>query len=373
MRILIQRVKSASVTIGGQLRSQIGAGLLVLLGVGADDTDEDVEYLAGKLVRLRIFDDAQGVMNLDVRQAGGQVLVVSQFTLLASTRKGNRPSYIKAAPEAVSRPMYERFAARVAELLVEAENGDYHYAYHICPDFKVDGHEARNFTVCYSAEHHSPVWVAAPVHNCYVGSSGNRNYGPDPVIPSSIQPSGSKASMGSPYNRGHMLGNHERSRTSGMNKQVSYYTNIAAQHGSTFNTGDGAWNNLEDKIDDYWCADTLYVVVGAYYDKWTDSYGNSAPQRSTSFGNITTDVPTMFYTLCLRTKKGNTNKSVMNCAADELQCAAFVMSHAMGKGHDPQAGDMRSVKEIEELTGFTFFANVPNAPKDTYNASDWGL
>ena len=91
--------------------------LLVLLGVGADDTDEDVEYLAGKLVRLRIFDDAQGVMNLDVRQVGGQVLVVSQFTLLASTRKGNRPSYIKAAPEAVSRPMYERFAARVAELL----------------------------------------------------------------------------------------------------------------------------------------------------------------------------------------------------------------------------------------------------------------
>ena len=117
MRILIQRVKSASVTIGGQLRSQIGAGLLVLLGVGADDTDEDVEYLAGKLVRLRIFDDAQGVMNLDVRQVGGQVLVVSQFTLLASTRKGNRPSYIKAAPEAVSRPMYGRFTARVAELL----------------------------------------------------------------------------------------------------------------------------------------------------------------------------------------------------------------------------------------------------------------
>ena len=93
------------------------AGLLGLLGVGADDTDEDVEYLAGKLVRLRIFDDAQGVMNLDVRQVGGQVLVVSQFTLLASTRKGNRPSYIKAAPEAVSRPMYGRFTARVAELL----------------------------------------------------------------------------------------------------------------------------------------------------------------------------------------------------------------------------------------------------------------
>lgn len=117
MRILVQRVKSASVTVGGQLRSQIGAGLLVLVGVGTEDTDEDMEYLAGKLVRLRIFDDEQGVMNLDVQQAGGEVLVVSQFTLQASTRKGNRPSYIKAAPEAVSRPMYERFTARVAELV----------------------------------------------------------------------------------------------------------------------------------------------------------------------------------------------------------------------------------------------------------------
>ena len=117
MRLLIQRVKHASVAIGGDVCSRIGAGLLVLLGVGADDTDEDVEYLAGKLVRLRIFDDAQGVMNLDVRQVGGQVLVVSQFTLLASTRKGNRPSYIKAAPEAISRPLYERFAAGVGRAL----------------------------------------------------------------------------------------------------------------------------------------------------------------------------------------------------------------------------------------------------------------
>lgn len=117
MRVLIQRVKNASVSVGGDELSRIGQGLLTLVGVGADDTDEDMEYLAGKLVRLRIFDDEQGVMNLDVRQAGGEVLVVSQFTLQASTRKGNRPSYVRAAPEAVSRPMYERFTARVAELL----------------------------------------------------------------------------------------------------------------------------------------------------------------------------------------------------------------------------------------------------------------
>ena len=117
MRLLIQRVKNASVSVGGVELSRIGQGLLVLVGVGVEDTDEDMEYLAGKLVRLRIFDDGQGVMNLDVRQVGGEILVVSQFTLHASTRKGNRPSYIKAAPEAVSCPLYERFTARVAELL----------------------------------------------------------------------------------------------------------------------------------------------------------------------------------------------------------------------------------------------------------------
>ena len=117
MRLLIQRVKNASVSVGGDELSRIGQGLLVLVGVGVEDTDEDMEYLAGKLVRLRIFDDGQGVMNLDVRQVGGEVLVVSQFTLQASTRKGNRPSYVRAAPEAVSRPMYQRFTARVAELL----------------------------------------------------------------------------------------------------------------------------------------------------------------------------------------------------------------------------------------------------------------
>lgn len=117
MKVLIQRVTQASVVIDGVCRSRIGQGVLMLLGVGGDDADDDIEYLAGKLTRLRIFDDAQGVMNMDIQQIGGEVLIVSQFTLMASTRKGNRPSYIKAAPEAISRPMYERFTARVEELL----------------------------------------------------------------------------------------------------------------------------------------------------------------------------------------------------------------------------------------------------------------
>ena len=117
MRLLIQRVSEASVSVGGELRASIGPGLLVLVGVGHDDGEEDIEYLAGKLVRLRVFDDEAGGMNRDLGQAGGEALVVSQFTLMASTRKGNRPSYVAAAPGAVSRPLYERFAARVGELL----------------------------------------------------------------------------------------------------------------------------------------------------------------------------------------------------------------------------------------------------------------
>ena len=116
MRLLIQRVKRASVEIEGTIKGAIGKGLLVLVGVTHEDTEEDLEYLAQKLLNMRIFDDEQGVMNLDVQQVEGELLIVSQFTLLASTRKGNRPSYIAAAPEAVSRPMYERFVERMESL-----------------------------------------------------------------------------------------------------------------------------------------------------------------------------------------------------------------------------------------------------------------
>ena len=131
MRILIQRVRRASVSIGGTLKSAIGPGLLVFV----EDGEEDIEWLAGKLTRLRIFDDENGVMNLDVRQVGGEILVVSQFTLHASTRKGNRPSYIKAAPEAISRPLYERFAAGVGRALGrEVATGEFGADMQVEPD-----------------------------------------------------------------------------------------------------------------------------------------------------------------------------------------------------------------------------------------------
>ncbi len=109
MRVVIQRVSSASVSIGGKVRSAIGAGLLVLLGVGHDDGPEDVDWLVRKVAGLRIFDDEAGVMNRSVVEVGGEALVVSQFTLMAATRKGNRPSYVGAAGHEIAVPLYESF------------------------------------------------------------------------------------------------------------------------------------------------------------------------------------------------------------------------------------------------------------------------
>lgn len=114
MRVVIQRVAHAKVCIDGEVHSQIGNGLLVLLGIQPTDGQDDIDYLVQKITHLRIFDDAAGVMNLSVRDVEGEVLVVSQFTLMASTRKGNRPSYIHAAPPAVAEPLYEDFVKQLS-------------------------------------------------------------------------------------------------------------------------------------------------------------------------------------------------------------------------------------------------------------------
>ena len=113
MRTLIQRVQHASVTIDGQLKSQIGKGLLVLVGIEDRDTREDIEWLCKKIANLRIFDDENGVMNRSVTETEGEVMVVSQFTLHASTKKGNRPSYIHASKPDFAIPMYESFCAEM--------------------------------------------------------------------------------------------------------------------------------------------------------------------------------------------------------------------------------------------------------------------
>ena len=117
MRAVIQRVLSASVTIDGKVKSSIGPGLLILLGIGHEDGKEDIEWLVKKIAGLRIFDDEAGVMNRSVLERGGEALVVSQFTLMASTRKGNRPSYIRAAGHDVAIPLYEAFCKALQEAI----------------------------------------------------------------------------------------------------------------------------------------------------------------------------------------------------------------------------------------------------------------
>ncbi len=126
MRVVVQRVSEASVTIAGQVKARIARGLLVLVGVEDADTSEDIEWLAGKLARLRIFSDAEGLMNLSVQDVRGEVIVVSQFTLHASTKKGNRPSYIRAARPEVAIPLYESFLRRLElELGRPVQSGEF--------------------------------------------------------------------------------------------------------------------------------------------------------------------------------------------------------------------------------------------------------
>ncbi len=117
MRTVIQRVTQASVTIGGQVKSSIGTGLLILLGIGKDDTEEDINWLVKKVIGLRIFDDEMGIMNRSIMDVNGEILVVSQFTLMASYKKGNRPSWINAAPHEISIPLYNHFCDALSKAM----------------------------------------------------------------------------------------------------------------------------------------------------------------------------------------------------------------------------------------------------------------
>lgn len=259
--------------------------------------------------------------------------------------------------------------------LIDNNDKDLYYAHHMCAGGEKGpgGKTARNYTVCFSAEHHVPVWVAAPRHKMYQsGAKRTDAYAKDPSIPSDIQYN--SKSTGGGCNKGHMLGSAERLSSTATNKQVFYYSNIAPQYTDTFNTGGGGWNTLEDWVDGQVCSDTLYVVIGAYFDKYTDRRGYTDSPATISYGGRS-DVsrPTMFYYILMRTKSGSSGKALKDCTASEIQCAAFVRSHKTPKGVKVSEQDMMSVSDLEKITGFTYFPNVPQAPKGSYRAADWGL
>ena len=259
--------------------------------------------------------------------------------------------------------------------LIDNKDKNLYYAHHMCAGGEKGpgGKTARNYTVCFSAKHHVPVWVAAPRHSMYSGGSGrNDSYKADPNIPSNIQYNKKDADSG--CNNGHMLGSNERTSSVATNKQVFYFSNIAPQYQSTFNTGGGGWNTLEDWVDKQVCSDTLYVVIGAYFDQYTDRRGYSHSPKKISFGGRSdVSCPTMFYYILMRTKSGSSGKPLSQCSASEIKCAAFVRSHNTPMGVKVSSQEMMSVSDLEKITGFTYFPNVPQAPKSSYKASDWGL
>lgn len=246
---------------------------------------------------------------------------------------------------------------------IDDSDSDLYYSW----TMRADASKVRNFSACYSKGKRHPIWVAAPMHKCYTGGSGRSDaYQDDPAIKCT------QSAKFDGYTRGHMLGSSDRTVSKPTNRQVFYYSNIGAQLSSGFNTGGGAWNNLEELVDDQWCSDTLYQVVGCIFEDFTDAYGSKIAKRSgTNSDDATFQVPTAWYKVLLRTKKGNSGKRVDQCSADELKCCAFILAHKGAAGRKPSAKDMYSVEYVEQLTGLEFFVNVPNAPKSTFNPSDW--
>ena len=258
------------------------------------------------------------------------------------------------------------------EMPGKIESDNLYYASH---SFMMNGKKYRNYTVCFSKEDHCALWVAAPRHHCYSVNTVKRTdaYKIDPSIPADIQYLANEAGAG--CNRGHILGSNERTCSREANQQVFYFSNIAPQLSSGFNTGGGGWNLLEDWVDTHEVADTLYEVIGVYYKEFTDGYGfKVSPKKIDYGGREDVSFPTMFYYALLRTKKGNSGKAVKDCSSDELMCAAFVRSHTNSlKGQRPSKTEIMTIAELEKITGFKYFVNVPQAPKNTVNPSDWGL
>ena len=284
------------------------------------------------------------------------------------------PAAKATAPESIASAPANVYRTGWPELPAERADDDRYYTRHLF-GAAADGTPAvRNYSSCYSRRHRCPVWVAAPLHPSYRAEARRSDrFRFDPTLPVDIQPL-LRSSYGD-YTRGHLLGSAERTVSGEANAQTFYASNIAPQLGRGFNAANGAWNNLEIFVDRQVCADTLYVVTGCLFDDYTDAGGRRVEASATLNKNdgAQVAVPTAYYKVLLRTRAGDTGRRVADCKSSELKCAAFVVGHYDARGRKPSAADMMSVAEIERITGETFFAGVPAAPKLSADPRDWGL
>lgn len=297
---------------------------------------------------IKITADASKV----TEKRSGEIAIVNEQYGISKSIKVSQEAYVKPFD-----------TSGWAEMPVKIQGAHLSYCYH---DKLPSNNKLRNYSFCFDEEKHCALWVAYPLHECYTEGSGKRTnaWGYDPCcIDDDVEPNLKNAYYpqgGSSYShsRGHQLPSADRLASNEDNATTFYYTNMTPQLQSL---NGATWGALEGELRSKWmCSDTLYVVTGAHFDPgYGYAYDNKGAGKPCA-------VPTHYYKVILRTKKGNSGKWVGDCSADELKCVGFWFEHAGGA-----ARQTMSVAEIEKKTGHTFFTNVKNAPKTTYNASEW--
>lgn len=261
-----------------------------------------------------------------------------------------------------------------AELPICKEENNYIYNYHLGELGSKSN--ARNYTYCFDPKVRASLWVAYPLHKAYTSGSGNRNnssFGYDPKVDDELQANLGRGSYNGWYDRGHQIPAADRKCSQQMMDQTFYATNMTPQQA---NFNQKKWGNLEGRVRNMICSDTLYVVTGAYFEGEHDS---SIANKTTDKSGNNCPTPTYYYKALLRTKKGNTGKRINEIDdASQVRAIVFWMKHAnTGEDTNITASDCISVAELEAMTGFTFFPMLDDAieqeVKTTAIPSEWGV
>lgn len=250
-----------------------------------------------------------------------------------------------------------------AEMPLIKQNDGNLYVTHMT---KASGKTMRNYSMCYDPDVKAALWIAYPLHDCYTRKAVDRTdaWGYDPLIPAKYQVNMEKG-MSNGYDRGHQVASADRLASYDMNAQTFYYTNMTAQVGAGMNQD--IWNNLENMIrNEYICRDTLYVVTGCVMTTEDDTQVKWVDNRNG--GKVA--VPKAYFKVLLRTKSGNTGKAVDNSNATTI---GFWYENRRYSYSTPRVSDVKSVDEIERLTGFTFFPQISDEIKETKDLARWGF